>query len=146
MVPDQLLIDAAVSQALARFPTGSAGAAALRTESGRVITSVSFDAPNEGASLCHEAGAYGEANRLNERVVASVCVSRSDPQRPFLVLAPCGICQERLAIWGPAVEVAVAIPGRPGAWQMKRLSDLQPHCWRDAVVDAGEQNPIQRAD
>ena len=135
---DQSLVDVAIQQALSRFPTGYAGAAAVRTDSGQTITSVCFDAPNEAASLCHEAGAYCEANRIGAVVVASVCVSRSEPGRPFLVLAPCGICQERLALWGPDVLVAVAVPGQPGAWQPKRLSELQPHYWRNAIADAGE--------
>jgi len=132
---DQALVDAAIHQAVARFPSGEAGAAAIRTESGRTLTSVCFDAQNPAASLCHETGAICEANRLGERVVASVCVSRSDAARPFLILAPCGICQERLALWGMDLEVAVAIPGRPGAWQSKTLAALQPHYWRHAVTD-----------
>ena len=135
---DQSLVDAAIHQALARFPSGYAGAAAIRTETGQVLTSVCFDPPNAGAGLCHEAGAYCEANRLGARVVASVCVSRSEPARPFLILAPCGICQERLAFWGPDVEVAVAVPGKPSEWQSKLLSELQPHYWHNAVRDAGE--------
>ncbi len=135
---DQALVDAAIQQALARFPTGYAGAAAIRTETGDVLTSVCFDAPNAGASLCHETGAYCEANRLGVRVVATVCVSRSEPDKPFLILAPCGICQERLALWGSEVEVAVAVPGKPAKWQSKRLRELQPHYWRNAVTDANE--------
>jgi cytidine deaminase len=138
MYLDQSLVDAAIQQALARFPSGYAGAAAVRTASGQVLTSVCFEAPNPGASLCHEAGAYCEAYRIGAEVAASVCVSRSAPGRPFLILAPCGICQERLALWGPNVEVAVAVPGRPGEWQPKRLAELQPHWWRNAVADAGE--------
>lgn len=135
---DQSLVDHAIQQALVRFPTGYAGAAAIRTDSGQVLTSVCFEAPNSGASLCHETGAYCEANRIGAKVVASVCVSRSEPGKPFLILAPCGICQERLATWGPEVEVAVAVPGQPGVWQSKRLDELQPHYWRNAVKDAGE--------
>ena len=135
---DQQLVDCAIQQALSRFPSGYSGAAAIRTDTGQVLTSVCFDAPNSGASLCHEAGAYCEANRLGARVVATVCVSRSEPGKRFLILAPCGICQERLALWGPEVEVAVAVPGEPGAWQSKKLSELQPHYWRNAVTDAGE--------
>jgi cytidine deaminase len=140
MALDQSLVDAAIEQALSRFPTGYAGAAAVRTDSGRTLTSVCFDPPNTGAALCHETGAYCEANRLGESVVASVCVSRSEPGKHFLILAPCGICQERLALWGPNVEVAVAVPGAPGKWQSKRLSDLQPHYWRNAVADASEED------
>jgi cytidine deaminase len=135
---DQALVDAAIQHALTRFPDGYAGAAAVRTDNGQIITSVCFDTPNAGANLCHETGAYCEANRLGARVVATVCVSRSEPGKPFLILAPCGICQERLAIWGPDVEVAVAVPGRPSEWQSKRLFELQPHYWRNAVRDANE--------
>ena len=135
---DQSLVDAAIQQALARFPSGYAGAAAVRRETGQILTSVCFDPPNSGAGLCHEAGAYCEANRLGARVVASVCVSRSEPSRPFLILAPCGICQERLALWGLDVEVAVAVPGQPSVWESKLLSELQPQYWRNAVRDAGE--------
>jgi cytidine deaminase len=135
---DQSLVDAAIQQALTRFPSGYAGAAAVRTDTGQILTSVCFDPPNSGASLCHETGAYCEVNRLGARVLASVCVSRSEPSKSFLILAPCGICQERLALWGPEVEVAVAVPGEPSQWQAKRLSELQPHYWRNAVTDAGE--------
>ena len=135
---DQALVDAAIRQALTRFPTGYAGAAAVYTDDGQLLTSVCFDAPNEAARLCHETGAYCEANRLGRRVVASVCVSRSQPGRPFLILAPCGICQERLALWGRTVQVAVARPGEPGQWRSVPLAELQPHHWLDAVADADE--------
>jgi cytidine deaminase len=135
---DQSLVDAAIRQALERFPSGYAGAAAIRTHTGRTITSVSFDAPNDAVSLCHEAGAFCEANRLGEQVVASVCVSRSEPGRPFLILPPCGICQERLALWGPKVLVAVSVPGQPGQWQPKHLEEVNPHYWLDTVRDAQE--------
>ena len=138
MQVDQALVDSAISQALERFPSGYAGAAAVYTDDGNILTSVSFDAPNGSASLCHETGAFCEANRLGLRVVASVCVSRSEPGRPFLILAPCGICQERLALWGADVEVAVAKPGEPGKWLSKSLAEVQPHYWRNAVRDAGE--------
>lgn len=138
MSVDKSLVDAAIQQALTRFPTGYAGAAAVRTEDGTILTSVCFDPPNAGAALCHETGALCEANRRNLRVIATACVSRSEPGRPFLILAPCGICQERLALWGPEVEVAVAVPGHPGQWQSKTLAEVQPHYWRNAVQDAGE--------
>ena len=127
---DQKLVDAAIAQALSRFPDGYAGAAALYTRDGRVLTSVSFDSPNEVVNLCHETGAFCEANRLNLKVTASVCVSRSSPGEPFLILTPCGVCQERLATWGLDVEVAVPVPGSPGAWEAKRLREVQPHYWR----------------
>ena len=138
MALNQALVDAAIDQAVRRFPSGEAGAAAVLTDGGEILTSVCLDAPNASASLCHETGAICEANRIGARIVASVCVSRSERGRPFLILAPCGICQERFAIWGPDVEVGVAILGRPGEWQSKPLSEVMPHYWRNAVADAGE--------
>lgn len=132
---DQNLVDAAINQALERFPEGYAGAAAVYTENGDMITSVCFDTHNEVANLCHEAGAYCEANRRNVRVTASVCVSRSTPQSPFIILTPCGVCQERLALWGSSVEVAVPDPSNPSSWLVKTLGQIQPYYWRN-IVDA----------
>ena len=57
MKVDQTLVDAAITQALQRFPTGYAGAAAVYTKTGRIITSVCFESPNVSVDLCHEAGA-----------------------------------------------------------------------------------------
>ncbi|EAQ64342.1 cytidine deaminase [Marinomonas sp. MED121] len=132
---DQKLVDAAINQALARFPTGYAGAGAVYTEDGQILTSVCFDTHNEIANLCHEAGAYCEANRLNLKVTASVCVSRSTPEDEFIILTPCGICQERLAIWGRFVEVAVPDPSNPNLWQVKTLDQVQPYYWGNIIEE-----------
>jgi len=129
----QELVDAAIQQALSRFPTGYAGAAALATSDGKILTSVCFDSPNEVANLCHETGAICEANRLGLQVTASACVSRSSPEEPFLVLTPCGLCQERLATWGLDVEVAVPGAGAAGSWESRRLAEVQPYYWRHVL-------------
>ena len=71
-------------------------------------------------------------------VYAGAAAVHTEPGRPFRILAPCGIRQERLALWGEDVQVPVAVPGSPGQWQAKRLAELQPHSWRNAVTDAGE--------
>lgn len=84
---------------------------------------------DEAANLCHEAGAYCEANRRNLRVTASVCVSRSTPEDSFVILSPCGICQERLAAWGLDVEVAIPQRGDPTKWESKSLREVQPYYW-----------------
>ena len=129
----QQLVDAAIEQALSRFPTGYAGAAALATSDGQILTSVCFDSPNEVANLCHETGAICEANRLGLRVTASVCVSRSAPEEPFLILTPCGLCQERLATWGLDVEVAVPSTGGTSNWESRKLAEVQPYYWRQVL-------------
>ena len=132
---DQRLVDAAIHQALERFPDGYAGAAALYTDDGRVLTSVCFDSPNECANLCHETGAICESNRLGLKVTACVCVSRSSPEEPFVILTPCGICQERLAHWGQDVEVAVPDPEDSTRWKAMTLRQVQPYYWRNAVQE-----------
>lgn len=132
---DQRLVDAAIAQALERYPTGYAGAAAIYTEDGQIITSVCFDTHNEAANLCHEAGAFCEANRRNLKVTASVCVSRATPDGSFIILTPCGICQERLAKWGMTVEVAVPADNNPSDWRAMTLGEVQPYYWGNSVED-----------
>lgn len=134
---DQNLVDAAIAQAVERFPTGYAGAAAIYTEDGQIFTSICFDTLNEIANLCHETGAYCEANRKNLHVTASVCVSRSTPGDEFIILTPCGICQERLALWGRQVEVAVPDMDNHSRWISKTLHQVQPHFWAN-IVDIEE--------
>ncbi len=80
------------------------------------------------AQLCHEAGAICEAFKLNARVVATVCVNR-DPEGKFFFLAPCGICQERLLLWGSEVKAAVADKSSEKGWAVKTLGELQPFHW-----------------
>jgi cytidine deaminase len=109
-----------------------AGAAALRLENGDIVTSVFVASPNDGATLCHETGGICEAHKRNLNVVDTVCVSREKPDLPFIVLSPCGICQERLAYWGPEVRAAVPLPDDPTSWQVKTLAELQPHYWARA--------------
>lgn len=41
----------------------------------------------------------------------------------FLILTPCGICQERLATWGFDLEVAVATERAP-YWAARKLSEV----------------------
>ncbi|WP_199290282.1 cytidine deaminase [Leptolyngbya sp. FACHB-36] len=133
-VDDQLL-NAAIKQAQERFPQDWSGAAAMYTETGRILTSVYVDAPNAAACLCHETGAICEAHRLNERICASVCVSREQDNEPYVILTPCGICQERLAYWGLDVEVAVPDKTNPTTFQSLQLRHVQPHYWHQVYGD-----------
>ncbi|HZN63956.1 MAG TPA: cytidine deaminase [Tepidisphaeraceae bacterium] len=125
---DQALVDAAKSLAATRWPLGEAGAAAMYTASGRLLTSVCVDGLSDAVLLCHETGAICEAHKFDDPVTASVCVARDDERSPFVVLPPCGVCCERLAFWGGDVEVAVPAPG--GGWEARLLRELLPHFWR----------------
>ncbi len=135
---DKVLVDAAVELAKTRFPTGYAGAAALYTANGDILTSVCFDNPNDCVNLCHETGAICEANKFGVKVTASVCVSRENPEDPFVILAPCGVCQERLATWGLNVEVAVPVQSDPTKWEVKSLREINPHYWRIPFMGTDE--------
>lgn len=138
---DQRLVDAAIAQAVNRFPQRDyAGAAAIYASDGRILTSVSLETPNDSANLCHETGAICEAYRLGLRVTASVCVSHHRPDDPFVILAPCGICQERLAIWGSEVEVAVPSSTNPTQWIAKSLKEVQPYYWNQVFSQCPNVN------
>lgn len=127
---DQKLVDAAIEFTKQRFPTEEwAGASAMYTDGGQVLISTSPETMNDSVSVCHEMGAICEAYKLNQKVTASVCVAR-DEAGHFHILTPCGVCQERLFIWGNKVEVAVPLDGDSTKWQMKLLSDVQPYYWK----------------
>ena len=81
MIPilDERLVQAARDFAATRYPRGWAGAAAMYTDSGALLTSVYVDAPNPGGCLCCETGAICEAHKRGERVVATVCVDLDQP-------------------------------------------------------------------
>lgn len=85
--------------------------------------------------LCHETGAICEAFKLGRRVVASVCVTAADKDRGYWILAPCGVCQERLFAYGPDVEVAVPEPADPRRWRTLQLRDVQPHWFARVFPD-----------
>lgn len=127
---DKNLVEAAIDQASRRFPEGESGAAAVYLEDGSIITSVCFDSPNEATNLCHETGAYCEAYRRNLKVIASVCVVRENSRSQYIILTPCGVCQERLATWGMSVEVAVPVEKNPTQWLSVPLSKVQPFYWK----------------
>lgn len=128
MAVDQALVAAAIDLATTRFAGEPwSGAAALRLDTGAILTSTGPDAPNVAASLCHETGAICEAFKLGHQITATVCVTAAETAGEYWILAPCGICQERLFAYGPDVEVAVPLPEDPTRWDTLRLADVQPH-------------------
>lgn len=140
MDPNQKIVDAAIEQLRSRWPGArdSVAAAALMLEGGDILTSVSFDNYNAAATLCAETGAVAQAYTLGKAVIASACVTAGTEEGTYQVLAPCGICQERLAIWGP--EVLAAVPGSAGgsAWEMRTLRELNPFYWATSFTPNGQ--------
>lgn len=124
---ENALYQAALELVKVRYPSGWGGAAAVRTESGKILTSIAPDTKNDALSLCMEVGAYLEAHKLNERVTHSLCLCRESENDEFLILSPCGVCQERLVHWGGDVKAAITTPDNTLVF--KTIRELMPHHW-----------------
>ncbi|MHC8561203.1 cytidine deaminase [Streptomyces albidoflavus] len=129
----------AARDTLGRGWPADTGAAArpVRLADGRVLTSVGLDNLNMSVALCHETGAVIQAYTLDVAVTATVCLCRDRERGRVLVLPPCGICQERLALWGAEVETAVPDDTAPGGWRAVTLAELNPHYWGTAFTADG---------
>lgn len=116
-----------------RYPIGWGGAAVIRTEKDHYFTSVALETANGGAQLCIEVGAMCEAHKFNEKVTHCICVVRDNEKSPFIVLSPCGICQERLRFWGTGVLVGVT--DVHSTLKFVTLGELQPYHWTTAYPE-----------
>lgn len=131
---DAKLVAAAKEYIEKRFPDQSwAGAAAMYTDDGSLLVSTAPGVVSASVELCHEVGAICDAYKLNQKVTATVCVSRDD-KGEFHILTPCGVCQERLMFWGDEIECAVPSPQDSTKWEVRRLKDLQPYYWRNPFL------------
>ena len=124
---EQTLYTSACELIEARYPHGWGGAAAIRTESGKILTSVAPDVKNDALNLCMEVGAILEAHKRNEKVTHTLCICRENETVPFVVLTPCGVCQERLTHWGGDVLAAVTNPENKLVF--RSIRELQPYHW-----------------
>jgi cytidine deaminase len=123
----------------ARYPdAGDHGAAAMLLKDGSILTGTAPDAANPSVEVCHEIEPYCGAHRLGQRIVASVCLHRESGGRT-VVLSPCGVCRERLAVHGPDVLVAVADRRNPTRVVWKTLKEVLPDYWMTAFP--GEIDP-----
>ena len=86
------------------------------------------DFPNPSTTVCHETEPYLAAVRLNQPILASLCLHHTEDNR-FLVLSPCGICKERLIMHGP--DPLVGVPEPDDATQVKwvRVGEIMPYYW-----------------
>jgi cytidine deaminase len=118
-----------------RFPDDTdRGAAAMLLQDGTVVTGTAPDAVNPSVEVCHEIEPYCAAFRLGQPVVASICLHRQ-PSGRTVVLSPCGVCRERLAVHGPHVLVAVAHPDDATKIGWKELREVLPDYWMTAFPD-----------
>lgn len=105
---------------------------------GTVLTGTAPDAINPSVEVCHEIEPYCAAFRLGQPIVASVCLHR-EPSGRVVVLSPCGVCRERLAVHGPDVQVGVADPRDTTVIVWKTLRDVLPDYWMTAFPDEIDQ-------
>jgi cytidine deaminase len=137
MQVDQALFDAAVKQLRARWPGNQSGvAAAVYLSDGSILTGVPLGNINPSMTLCAETGPICQAYTTGKAIAASICVAQEEDGQGLHVLAPCGACQERLALWGPDVEVGVAAAESDAGWESMTLLEVHPHYW--AAVYAAE--------
>ncbi|TKH04449.1 cytidine deaminase [Peribacillus simplex] len=132
---EQKLYQAAKGLIEKMYPTGWGGAAAMYTNNGEILTSVSPEVINASTELCIETGAILEARKLNTKITHSIWVVRDDENQEFKVLTPCGVCQERLFYWGRDVKVAVTISYDEQQLLFKTLKEVQPYHWSHAYKD-----------
>jgi cytidine deaminase len=117
-----------------RFPDdGPGGAAAMLLDDGSIVTGTAPVAVNPAVQVCHETEPYLAAFRRGSEIVASVCLHRE--RGSVLVLSPCGVCRERLAVHGPNVLVAVPDPEDAQQVSWRPLSALLPSYWVTVFPD-----------
>lgn len=132
---DERLYNAAkdLLEAKRRVASGEVVVAAAYLSDGDIALGSHFEGTCDAACLCAETGPVCTANVRGLRVVASICLLQDSPGGPIRVLAPCGICQERLRVFGTDVHVAVALPNTPNGWQSIPLSELTTVHWTEAI-------------
>jgi cytidine deaminase len=119
----------------ARFPDGDPqGAAVMLLDDGTIETGTAPVAVNPAVQVCHETEPYLAAFRRGRKIVASVCLHREGGS--VLVLSPCGVCRERLAVHGPELLAAVPAAEDPEQVVWKPLSSLLPSYWITVFDDA----------
>jgi cytidine deaminase len=69
---EQKLYQSAIDLIEKRYHTGWGGAAAMYTEDGQILTSVSPETINASTELCIETGAILEAHKLNTKVTHTI--------------------------------------------------------------------------
>ncbi len=109
------------------------GAAAMLLDDGMIVTGTARDAINPSVEVCHETESYYAVFRLGRRVLASVCLHREGGRT--VVLSLCGVCRERLAVYGPDVLVAVADLDDPTLVVWKPLKAVLSDYWMTAFPD-----------
>ncbi len=118
---DVALVDAARRIiALRRKPEWHSVGCALRTRSGRVFTSVHVGAYVGRIDVCAEAIAIGMGAAEGDTDIEMIVAVNKNGR----VVAPCGMCRELIADYGP--DASVIVPG-PGGDHAVSIGSLLPN-------------------
>ncbi len=131
---EDALYEAALAVAVGQAEHDSGGegvGAAGLADDGAVLTGVWIDAMVDSACLCAETGPISEAHRTKRKLTASICVRWTRTSSPS-VLAACGVCQERLAVFGSDLLIGVADNTERG-FRFESLAALRPSPWWDSI-------------
>ncbi len=134
MKANEKLIEATIDFLEKRFDKSEEDVvvAGAYTEKGDVLFGVATDAFLNAACLCAETGPICEAQKLNLRLTAIVCIMREKPDSQYIFLTPCGLCQERLLYFGKSLTVVVPETD-PTKWTVKKLGELHIHHWYNGL-------------
>lgn len=116
-----------------RYPNSRGGAAAAYTAEGRFLTSVPIDTIDTNVELCCETGVICEAAKYNLKITHCICVIRDSADTDYMILSPCGVCQERLRYYG--VNIKVGVTTKDHTLKFVSLDELQPFHWTTAFSD-----------
>lgn len=130
---DQELLEAASALIRQRYIVGRHHiAAALRTQSGKIVTGLHLDTYVGRASVCAEAVAVGQARAQigpDDPITDIISVRHPRPteqNQKIQVVAPCGICREMLRDFAPDARVLLSDDAEAGGLRAYNPSDLLP--------------------
>lgn len=105
--------------------------ACLLTEDGRTFQGCNVENASYGATICAERGAV--MNAVREGATRFVAIAVAAEQRPAW---PCGVCRQVLSEF--SVDMRVLVGQKGGAFESLTLSELLPHSFGPAQLDASD--------
>lgn len=100
-------------------------AAALRLDSGKIITSTNLVADVASLSICAEPVAITEARNKHDNAITAIVAVYHKPGMEPRVIPPCGHCREIITDYAPGAWVVMREPGSEALFRVK-AKDLLP--------------------
>ena len=104
--------------------------AALRLDSGEIITSLNLIADVHSISMCAEPQAIAQANRQPQRKIEAIVAVYHLPGHAPRVISPCGRCREVITDFAGQGSVILRDPGSEALYKVP-AGDLLPLKYRD---------------